>query len=148
MAKRLKAKDYIKAIEGSSGNISEIARKLGCHRDTVSSAIKRLKSVADALDAEKLSFIDEAEFGIHHNIRVRNETARKTNEPINTGDHKWLLSRLKANKFGDKLDITSDNKPLLEISEDKIAGYIKRLEEFTTILADNDRVHSRQQATE
>jgi IS30 family transposase len=145
MAKRLKAKDYIKAIEGSGANISEIARRLHCHRDTVSRAIGRLKSVADAMEKEKESLIDEAQFGVSHNIRVRNETARKDNEPINAIDHKWWLSRMKPNEFGDRLDITSGNKPLLEVSEDKIGGYIERLEELTTILANPDRVHSSEQ---
>ncbi len=148
MTKRLKAKDYIKAIEGSGGNISEIARRLDCHRDTVSRAIGRLKSVSKAMDIERESFLDEAEFGVTHNINVRNEAAREDKQPINAVDHKWWLSRMKPNEFGDKLDITSGNKPILEISEDKIAGYIERLEELTTILANDDRVRSSEQATE
>jgi len=148
MAKRLKAKDYIKAIEGSGGNISEIARRLNCHRDTVSSAIKRLKSVTDAYEIEREAIADEAEFGITHNINVLNKEARDNNKPISTGDHKWWLARVRPQEFGDKLDITSGNKPLLEIDEDKIAGYIERLEELATILADNNRVHSSEQTTE
>lgn len=148
MAKRLKAKDYIKAIEGSGANISEIARRLGCKRDTVNRAIERLSSVSDAMDAEKQSTISEAQFGVTHNIRVRNETARKTNEPLNAIDHKWWLSKMNPNEFGDKLDITSDNKPLLDIDEDKIAGYIERFGELAAILVNADRVHPRQQATE
>ena len=148
MAKRLKAKDYIKAIEGSGANISEIARRLGCKRDTVTRAVDRLKSVSDAMDKEKESLIDEAQFGVHHNIKVRNESARKDSEPINAIDHKWYLSRMKPQEFGDKLDITSGNKPLLEVSEDKIAGYIERLEELTTLLANPSRVHSSEQDSE
>ena len=145
MTKRLKAKDYINAIKGSGGNISEIARTLGCERPTVYRAIKRLSSVSKAIDVERESLIDEAQFGITHNIKVRNETARKTNEPINAGDHKWWLAKMKSNEFGDKLDITSGNKPLLEVSEDKIAGYIERLAELTTSMVNADRICASEQ---
>ena len=148
MAKRLKAKDYIKAIEGSGGNISEIARILGCHRDTVSSAIKRLKSVAEAIEKEKESLIDEAQFGIHHNIKVRNEEARKTGEPINATDHKWLLTRLQPQEFGDKLDITSGDKPFVGIEGDLLVRYLESLEEFRFVVGRDSKIHSSEQNSE
>lgn len=53
--------DVLGAIEGSNGNVSLIAKKLGCTRQTVYNHMKRWKSVEDAIRDERRKVADAIE---------------------------------------------------------------------------------------
>lgn len=55
----------LKAIEGSAGNKSEIARRLNCTRDTVDNYIREWEPVRVAFENERESLVDRAESVIH-----------------------------------------------------------------------------------
>ena len=52
---------FLKAIDGSGGFVTEIARRLGCNRSTVYAYKKRFPAVAKAIDDEKEMILDTAE---------------------------------------------------------------------------------------
>jgi len=58
---RYSVETVIKAIEGSRGIKSQIARKLGCDRGTVDNYITRHPTVARAYQAEREAIVDTAE---------------------------------------------------------------------------------------
>lgn len=53
--------DVLGAIEGSNGNVSLIAKKLGCTRQTVYNHMRRWKSVEDAIRDERRKVADAIE---------------------------------------------------------------------------------------
>ena len=55
------AAQIIEAIRGTRGIKAAIARKLGCHRDTVDSYLKRYTTAADAYWHERQEIVDTAE---------------------------------------------------------------------------------------
>jgi transposase-like protein len=59
----------LEAISGTGGDISEIARRLGCARSTVYRYMDRYPSVAEAIEDEREELLDLAEEGLMKQVR-------------------------------------------------------------------------------
>lgn len=70
-----KAEDFLKAIDGSGGFITTIAKRVGCARNTVYNAIDRYSTVAQAIADEKDGLKDMAENELLRQIKDGNTTA-------------------------------------------------------------------------
>lgn len=60
MGRRLTQKAVLIAIEGSGGSVTEIAKRLGCTRNTVSGWVSRDPEIAEALEAERIKIVEDA----------------------------------------------------------------------------------------
>jgi len=69
------ADEFIKAIEGSGGFVTTIARRVGCSRTTVYNAMERYATVKQAIQDEKDSLKDMAEGELLKQIKGGNTTA-------------------------------------------------------------------------
>lgn len=65
MGNHYTAEQFLKAIPGSGGIISEIARRVGCDWNTAQKYIKRFATVQQAYDDECESILDAAEGQLH-----------------------------------------------------------------------------------
>lgn len=88
-----KAKDFIKAIKGSGGIITTIAKDVGCCWNTAKKYIEGHKTVKDAYRAELETMIDRAEGVVLRNIDFAAELQKKKKKQVDSGDAKWFLSR-------------------------------------------------------
>ena len=128
--------EYLDAIPGTCGIIAQIAKNLTCSRTTIYMAIDKYPKVAECLQLERDNLLDSAEFGITHNIRVRNAKAINTGKAIDTSDHKWVLGR-KSLAYAEKLDVTSAQKPIFaDVDPAKIDETLARLQEIVGILSE------------
>jgi transposase-like protein len=59
----------LEVISGTGGDISEIARRLGCARSTVYRYMDRYPSVAEAIEDEREELLDLAEEGLMKQVR-------------------------------------------------------------------------------
>jgi AcrR family transcriptional regulator len=57
-------KQMLEAIKGSGGDISEVAKRLGCARSTVYRYLDRYPAVYEALEEEREVLLDIAEYGL------------------------------------------------------------------------------------
>jgi hypothetical protein len=97
-----KAKDFIKAIAGSGGIISVIARRVGCNWSTAKKYIDDYATVNEAYYNECQSVLDLAESTVLQNIKDGN-----------SADAKWYLARKgKLRGYSDGIDLTSGNEPI------------------------------------
>lgn len=88
------ASDFIKAIPGSGGIISAIAKRVGCEWQTVKKAIDTMPTVKEAYDAEAETILDMAESILLTNIKGGD-----------SADAKWYLSRKgKARGYAEKVE--------------------------------------------
>ena len=69
------AGDFLKAIDGSGGFITTIAKRVGCTRQTVYNAMERYATVKQAIADEKDSLKDMAENELLRQIKDGNTTA-------------------------------------------------------------------------
>lgn len=79
---------FIKAIKGSGGIVSTIARRVGCDFKTAKSYITDMPTVARAYDNECETVADMAESVLVKSIQEGD-----------TGDAKWYLSRIRREKY-------------------------------------------------
>jgi hypothetical protein len=93
---RYTAKQFIDAIPGTGGIVSVLARRIGCDWWTAKRYITKYPTVKAAYEAECETVTDLAESVLVESIKEGN-----------TQDAKWWLSRIRRDKFGDNLDITS-----------------------------------------
>ena len=89
------AQDVIKAIQGTAGVKSHIAKKLGVARSTLDSYLERWATVREAYDEEKAGVSDAARSVVINDI-VNNR---------NVETAKWWLRMKESNEFGDKSKI-------------------------------------------
>ena len=61
---KYKEKQMLEAIKGSGGDISEVAKRLGCARSTVYCYLDRYPAVYEALEEEREVLLDIAEYGL------------------------------------------------------------------------------------
>jgi transposase-like protein len=73
--KRYKKTDLFKAIENSGGNISLIARRLGCLRSTVYKYLDRYPDLGIQIEQEREAMLDMAENELLRQIKDGNTTA-------------------------------------------------------------------------
>jgi hypothetical protein len=95
------AKQFIAAIPGSGGIISTIAKRVGCDWDTAKKYLTEMPTVNQAWENEKERVDDMAE-----------STLIKSIQEGNTQDAKWWLARVRREKFGDNVDVTTAGQPL------------------------------------
>jgi hypothetical protein len=90
------AKQFIAAIPGSGGIVSTIAKRVGCDWDTAKKYLTEYPTVNQAWENEKERIDDMAE-----------STLIKSIQEGNTQDAKWWLARVRREKFGDNVDVTT-----------------------------------------
>lgn len=104
------AEQFIKAIPGSGGIVTTIAKRVGCTWHTAKKYIDNYATVGKAYEAELEAVLDMAESVLFQNIREGD-----------TGDAKWLLSRKgRARGYYQKQEVetTGDIKISLKWDED------------------------------
>lgn len=100
-----KAADFIRAIPGSGGIISTIARRVGCDWHTVRRYIDEFSTVAQAYEDECEAVSDLAESKLIESIRGGDLASAK-----------WWLSRKRRSEFADRREITGANgAPVFDI---------------------------------
>lgn len=96
MARRHTKQEVLKAIEGSGGVLSTVARHLGCSWHTARAYIQRWPETQEAFQAERERLLDEAESVLFRAVREGDvQTA------------KWVLGRLgKSRGYGDHVEVS------------------------------------------
>ena len=88
-----------KAIEGSGGIVSTVARKLGCNWNTARKKIEGTEETQQAYKDEVERMVDAAETVIYTSIT----------EEKNTQDAKWFLSKKgKHRGYGDQVEVSGN----------------------------------------
>ena len=105
--KKLKYKksDFLNAVKGSGGIISEIAARVGCDRRTVTAYIKRFPDLEEALADERQSFGDECEAAAVELVRSKHAPTI----------HFMLKTRYKDRGYVDKSEIESSGNITVNI---------------------------------
>lgn len=87
--------EVIKAIKGSGGIMSSIAKQLGCDWHTAKKYVMEWEETVAALEDEQETILDMAEGAVYKNIKDGN-----------TQDAKWLLAtKGRKRGFNEKVDI-------------------------------------------
>jgi hypothetical protein len=118
---QFKAHQFIKAIPGTAGIVSAIARKVGCDWHTAKKYIDAYPTIKQAYDDEVESNLDLAESVVMGNIKLAAEE-QEAGERADTSDAKWYLSKKgKHRGFTDRqeIDITSGGEPIIQ----KVKGF-------------------------
>lgn len=96
------AAQFVKAIHGSGGIVTTIARRVGCSWQTAKKYITTYPTIAAAYKAESEAVVDMAEGILLKSIKGGN-----------TQDAKWLLARLRRDKYSERQEVTgADGGPL------------------------------------
>lgn len=94
----------LEAIKDSAGVMSTIASRLQCEWHTAQTYVNKWECTKQAYEAEREKVLDMAESVIYHNIQLAAKQ-QKNGEMADTGDAKWVLSRLgKQRGFADKVE--------------------------------------------
>lgn len=96
-----KVEQFIKAIPGTGGIISSIAKRVGCDWYTARKYIEKYPSVKQAYENE-CSAIDD----------LAVSTVLRAIQDGDLATAKWWLSKKRPAEFGDKIDLTSGNEPI------------------------------------
>ena len=72
--RKYSVKKFLKAIEGSGGNITVVCQRMGCHRDTFMKAMDENPELKHALDVAEEEFGDLVEGKIAQHIKEGNVT--------------------------------------------------------------------------
>lgn len=120
--------EVIEAIKGSAGIKTNIARKLGVNRATVTEYLKRWDEAQAAFDHESSVMLDRAQSVVFANINFALQAANQEQEkmidnkeytpkPVDTSDAKWLLGmKGSAEGYRQGHDITSGGKEIAQIT--------------------------------
>jgi len=111
-ANQYKAADFIRAIPGTGGIISAIARYVGCDWHTAKKYIDTHPSVKRAYQAEKEGLLDLAEVKLIERVKAGDAWAIK-----------YLLGKLGAHRgFGDRIDVNlSGGIAVAQVTADDMA---------------------------
>ena len=105
MAKNYSLETMLQAIEGSGGITLTVATRLQCDWITAKRYIQKWETTRMAFEAEGEKVLDIAESVVNCNIQLAYQKQNETQEPVDAGDAKWLLSRKgKARGYADKLE--------------------------------------------
>ncbi len=103
-----KAEEFIKAIPGSGGIITTIARRVGCNWDTAKKYINLMPEVNQAYENERESMLDIAE-----------ETLLNSIKGGDTADAKWVLTKLgKHRGYGDVVKVDTWQSDIIQAIQD------------------------------
>jgi len=101
--------DVIKAISGSGGIITTIARKLGCEWKEAEEYINSNPLIKMMYDTERESIVDLCESVVLRNVQLAQDAQRAGNIG-DTTDAKWILSRLgKERGYAERQEVTGKN---------------------------------------
>jgi hypothetical protein len=106
MAKNYSLETMLEAISGSGGITLTVATKLSCDWITAKRYIEKWETTKRAFEAEREKILDVAESVVNRNIQLAYRQQNDTQQPVDSGDAKWVLSRLgKARGYADKQEI-------------------------------------------
>jgi len=89
------AAQFIKAIPGTGGIVTTIAKRVGCSWQTAKKYVTEYPTIAAAYKAECETVVDMAEGILLKSIKGGN-----------TQDAKWLLARLRREKYAERHEVT------------------------------------------
>lgn len=99
---RYKKEEVLRAIEGSGGIVSVVAKRLGCHWNTARRYIDRWRETREAFSAETEVVLDMAEAVVVHEIKRNNVRVAQ-----------WLLTRKGSRRgYSNTLALQTDGEPL------------------------------------
>jgi len=98
---RYTEEQFLEAIKESGGSISEVCRRVGCHYQTARAWLNK----------PGISEFFEDEMNRIHDMAQNNLVSDIEDGSIKTS--MWWLSRQRRAEFGDGVDITSGNKPII-----------------------------------
>lgn len=104
---RYSAKQFINAIEGTGGVISDIAKNVGCTWHTAKGYIDKYPKVREAYEAERARVTDKAQSNIVDAINKRDLQMSK-----------WWL-QVKDPEFRDKQDINNSGEQIVRVVYDR-----------------------------
>lgn len=101
--------ELVKAISGSGGIITVIARRLGCGWREAEEYINSNALIKVMYDTERESIVDLCESVVLRNVQLAQEAQTK-GEMGDTADAKWILSRLgKERGYAERQEVTGKN---------------------------------------
>ncbi len=103
------AKQFISAIPGTGGIVSAIAKRVGCEWHTADNWIQNTPTVQQAYKDETEAVADMAE-----------SVVVKSAQGGNTTDAKWLLERLRKDRFSTRKEFVVDPGQLVKMSDDEL----------------------------
>ena len=96
--------DVLDAIEDSGGIIKTVAENLGCGWNTARRMIRKFESTLELFNSERTQLTDDA-------LR----TVRRAIHSDDVKTAKWVLSKLDSETFGEKLKLTGNIAPVINI---------------------------------
>jgi hypothetical protein len=87
-----RADDFIRAIPGSGGIISVIAKRVGCTWHTASRYINLYATVKKAYESECQAPLDMAEAIILRNMELARKIQENEGKVVDSGDARWMLT--------------------------------------------------------
>ena len=105
--------EVLRAIEGSGGIKSTIARRLAVSRNTVDRYLDKWRTAQEVFDEEVEAQGDDAESVLVTNIKLAKEKQEKDKKIVDAGDAKWYLSRVRKGKYSERKEFTGkDGRPV------------------------------------
>ncbi len=95
MTRKFKAPQVQEAIKGSGGITSTVAKRLDCHWVTANKHINKWESTRQAWKDEQETALDMCE-----------QVILKSIQEGDTQNAKWMLSRLRKDKFAPRQEVT------------------------------------------
>jgi len=106
MTKNYPLDHVLEQIEGSGGITLTVATRLGCDWITAKRYIEKWETTKRAFEAEREKILDVAESVVNRNIQLAYRQQNETQQPVDSGDAKWVLSRLgKQRGYADKQEL-------------------------------------------
>lgn len=104
--------DVLRAVEGSGGIVSTVARRLRCSWAKTRDLLNEYPAAREVFEMEREMVLDEAELALVKAIRAGNVAAAK-----------WMLSRLgKHRGYGDSVTAKSEDVHVVFRWEDSTPG--------------------------
>ncbi len=101
--------EIVKAVRGSGGFVTEIARRIGCTRATIYKYKRQYKAIADAIFEEKEHLLDTAE----------SELLKKIKSGNMTGIIFYLKTQGYKRGYGDRTKLDIDGKFITKDEREK-----------------------------
>jgi hypothetical protein len=114
---------FIKAIPGSGGIISTIAKRIGCDWATVKRRLDLDEELMELFQSERETVLDLAESVLITNIQLAAKQQKQLGVPADTGDSKWILSRTgKHRGYSERQEITGADGDAIAIEIESYFG--------------------------
>lgn len=110
----------LKAIKGSGGITSTVARRLQCDWHTAQRYVQKWAGTRQAFDAENEAIVDLAESVLLKNIQLASQVQQQ-GEMVDTKDAKYVLStRGKDRGYSERQEIDLRNVDLSQLTEHQL----------------------------